>query len=245
MRSKIVGVVVVALASMPAFAARAEDPYGPQGQPVAQPMGPPLGDPNQQPQGPVVQQDPSVQEQAEEGRGIQYGAHLYVPIFLGDQRLGAGSAVARITPGFGVVGRVGWEFGSGFSAELYVGFQLNGTSFVGGVTNTSISNIYGGAGMRYAFLNPSMFVPFVGAGLQLNFWGIGESYGGTYSSSNDYIALGFNATAGLVIEISADIGIEAGLRWDLTTAGSDGSTFFFDGATSYLSPFLGGTLYFD
>jgi len=47
--------------------------------------------------------------------------------------------------------------------------------------------------------------------------------------------------AGLAYEVSVDLALEAGLRWDLTAKGSKGP---FIAAQSYISPFVGATLYY-
>jgi opacity protein-like surface antigen len=196
----------------------------------------PMGDPNQQQyqqqQAPVEEQTST--EQAQQGRGIEYGGYLTVPIFVGPNADGIGLGV-------GLLGRVGWEFGSGFTAELNIGVQYNGATLVGPggfVFDGGITNISLGAGLRYSFLNASALVPFVGVGIQANLWGV--DYGGG-DSYNDSLAFGFNALAGLAYELSADLAIEAGLRWDLTTKDANG---LFPAAQSYFSPFIGATLYY-
>lgn len=198
----------------------------------------PMGDPNQQ-QYQQQQQQPPVEEQtsteqAQQGRGIEYGGYLTVPIFVGPNADGIGLGV-------GLLGRIGWEFGSGFTAELNIGVQYNSATLLdsgGFIFDGGITNISFGGGLRYSFLNASALVPFLGVGIQANLWGV--DYGGG-DSYNDSLAFGFNALAGLAYELSADLAIEAGLRWDLTTEGSKGP---FIAAQSYISPFVGATLYY-
>jgi opacity protein-like surface antigen len=241
MRTKNVVAVLFGMFLLPAAVAHAEGPQpGEAGyvdpqyqqQPQQQQV---IADPNAQQQGPVVE-DQSSNQQAQEGRGIEYGAYLTVPIFVG------GVMGDATNVGVGILGRIGWEFGSGFAAELNIGVQYNGATLVdlgtGSTFDGGVTNVWGGAGLRYSFLNPSALVPFVGLGLQLNFWGADDGSG---STTNDSMAVGFNALAGLAYEVSADLAIEAGLRWDISGKGSNNIP---GEATSYLSPFVGATLYY-
>ncbi len=240
MRTKNLVAVLLGMFLLPVAVVQAEGPQpgqpgyvDPQQQQYQQQQQQPMGDPNaqyqQQQQGPVVEEQSSNQ-QAEEGRGVEYGGYLTVPIFLGSNADGIGA-------GIGFLGRIGWEFGSGFAAELNIGVQYN--PFDVTIASGGITNAWGGAGLRYSFLNASALVPFVGAGLQLNFWGADLS--GSGSTTNDSMALGFNAMAGIAYEISADLAIEGGLRWDLSAKGSNDIP---NKAQSYLSPFVGATLYY-
>lgn len=254
MRTKNLVAVLLGMFLLPVAVVQAEgpqpgqpgyvDPQQQQYQQQQQPMGDPNAQYQQQQQGPAVAEQ-SGNQQAQEGRGVEYGGYLTVPIFVG------ANVPDGLGAGIGLLGRVGWEFGSGFAAELNIGVQYStysGTIGVDtnfdGVIDTfesvdgGISNVWGGAGLRYSFLNASALVPFVGAGLQLNFWGIDYGSGDTY---NDSIALGFNALAGIAYEVSADLAIEGGLRWDISGKGSKGP---FGSAQSYLSPFVGATLYY-
>lgn len=251
MFTKNVVAVLFGLFLLPVAVARAEGPQ--PGEPgyvdpnQQQYQQQPMGDPNQQQyqqqQQPVVEEQTST-EQAQQGRGIEYGAHLFVPIFLTSP---TGSEFVTTNPGLGILGRVGWEFGSGFTAELNIGAQWNSLSVeVAGITSGgSFTNLFLGAGVRYSFLNASALVPFVGAGLQINFWGVDRSDDGSTSTTNDSLAIGVNGVVGLAYELSADLALEAGVRVDYTTAGTtDGPGTFFDGGQVYLSPFLGATLYY-
>lgn len=253
MRLKNMVTVLFATFLLPVAVARAEGPQpgqagyvDPQYQQQNQQQV--IADPNaqyqQQPQqGPAVAEQSS-NEQAQAGRGIEYGLYLTVPIFVTNP---TGSDVISTSPGIGIIGRVGWEFGSGFAAELNLGVQWNGMSgeLLGVTVSGSFTNVFAGAGIRYSFLNPSALVPFVGAGLQLNFWGADTGSGSGTSTTNDHLALGVNALVGLAYEVSADLALEAGLRTDFTTQGKDDAgNPFFDGGQVYLSPFIGGTLYY-
>jgi len=244
MSTKNVVAVLLGLFLLPVAVARAEGPQ--PGEPgyvdpnQQQYQQQPMGDPNQQQyqqqqqqqQQPVMEEQTS-NEQAQQGRGIEYGGYLTVPIFVGPN-------ADAIGLGVGLLGRIGWEFGSGFTAELNIGVQYNSAVLrdSGGVFNGGITNISLGAGLRYSFLNASALVPFLGLGIQANLWGV--DYGGG-ESYNDSLAFGVNALAGLAYELSADLAIEAGLRWDLSTKDSRG---FFGAAQSYISPFVGATLYY-
>jgi hypothetical protein len=243
--------VVLALVLSPTVVARAEGPQ--PGQPVivdpnAQQQV--IADPNAQYAQPQPQPvtDASGNVEAQQGRGIEYGAYLMVPIFLTNPAgTGPGSDARTVSPGIGVVGRIGWEFGAGFTAELTLGVQANNVSgeALGVSGSATITNAFGGAGFRYSFLNASALVPFLGAGLQLNFWGGDDISDGTVSTTNDFLAFGVNGIAGLAYELSVDLALEAGVRADFTTQprNADGDAFF-EGGQLMLSPFLGATLYY-
>lgn len=163
----------------------------------------------------------------EQGRGVQYGAHLVVPLWVTEPFPGQ-----DVSPGLGVQGRIGWEFPKGLSTELIVGYMLNRVDLTAMDEDVDLTNVWVGAGARYALLNPSAFVPFLGLGLQLDFWDTG---GGDNLST-----VGFNGTVGAIFEVTAKVGIEVGVVANVSTEGDAG----FDGAQVYLSPFAGGTLYF-
>lgn len=172
------------------------------------------------PEAPEVEPTP-----AEEGRGVQYGAHLVVPFWVTNAVPGD-----NLRPGVGVQGRIGWEFPRGLSAELIVGYMWNRVQVRDG-PDPDLEDIWVGVGGRYAFLNPTAFVPFVGVGAQVNFWRTGA----------DRIedTFGFNATVGGIFEVSEKAALEVGIIANLSTEGDQ-----FNGPEAYLSPFAGGTLYF-
>ena len=242
--------VVLALVVSPAVVARAEGPQpGQPGQPVIvdpNTQQQVVADPNAQyAQGPAQPApDASANEQAQQGRGIEYGGYLTVPVFL-SALSSDGEIVAN--PGFGLIGRIGWEFGGGFTTELTLGGHANTVSVgpLAVVSNFTITNVFVGAGVRYSFLNASALVPFVGAGLQLNFWGTDSTVDGTTTTTNDFIGLGLNGSAGLAYEVSADLAIEAGVRADFSTnpTNADGVELFAQGQL-VVSPFVGATLYY-
>jgi opacity protein-like surface antigen len=222
---------------------------GPQGQVMA-----PQGQ-----QQPYYQQQPApVEEQtAEQGRGIQYGAHVLFPFYVtnpiatADVDYGDGVPVpSDIYAGFGlgIQGRVGWEFGYGFSAEVNLGILFNlltAESFDGfdsGSVDAVLTTFWVGAGLRYAFLNPSAFVPFLGAGVSLNFWDLCADDEAVCETN--VIGVVPNAVVGFAFEISPWAAIEAGLQANLAIGASEA---FSDDADLevYLTPFAGGTLYYD
>lgn len=239
--------MVLALVLSPALVARAEGPQ--PGQPV-------IVDPNTQQQvmadpnaqyGQVQAQptpDASANAQAQQGRGIEYGAYLTVPVFLS-----ALSSDGEIVPdpGIGLIGRIGWEFGGGFTTELMLGGHANTVTLDASslFSNFTVTNIFVGAGVRYSFLNASALVPFIGGGLQLNFWGTDSTEDGVASTTNDFLGFGVNGVAGLAYELSADLAVEAGVRADFSTnpKNPDGLALFAQGQLVF-SPFLGATLYY-
>jgi len=241
--------VVLALVLSPTVVARAEGPQ--PGQPVIvdpNTQQQVIADPNAQYGQPQPQPQPgphaSANAEAQQGRGIEYGGYLTVPVFL-SALSSNGEIVAN--PGIGLIGRIGWEFGGGFTTELMLGGHANTVS-VGldsVLTNFTITNVFVGAGVRYSFLNASALVPFVGGGLQLNFWGADSTLDGTTSTTNDFLGLGVSGVAGIAYELSADLAIEAGLRADFSTnpKNADGVELFAQGQF-VLSPFLGATLYY-
>ena len=207
----------------------------PEGQPVYYEEAPPPGTMEAAPPPPTAQQ----------GRGIEYGAHLLVPIFATnpvavlDNGVDTGSANAGF--GLGLQARAGWEFGYGFSAEINIGGTFNTMNGeIGGVDidpDTSLYMLWIGAGARYSFLNPSAIVPFVGAGGGILF----QSFCANDAPSCDLEPAGMvNALAGVIYEISPHIGLEAGLQANVVFANGD----VFADTELFLSPFVGATLYY-
>lgn len=213
------------------------------------------------PGGEVQVQEQPVMEQRAAGRGIQYGGHLLVSVPV------HGVFAEDFGPGFGIHGRIGWELPSGWSVELNLGFLYmtaldpDATAFVDSVAG--IGSLYGGVGMRYGFLNPSALVPFIGAGLGLNFWVAGSDtcyqgnsgavYAGSDVSCEDPsgrtydtfggVSLMGNASVGLIYELTTDLSVEAGVQYNLQWlpgpfADSSGER------GGYLTIFGGGTLYY-
>lgn len=250
--------------------ARAEDPDGgvpppvDAGMPVTEPTdstAPPPSepydpsvDPNAQPApAPAPQPVPVVEEEtAETGRGIQYGVHLVVPVYLLKHE------GMDLNVGIGAQGRIGWEFGSGLSVELALGIMYNGARdgsypesdpFTGDpVTVTwegyGLTTIWVGLGLRYAILNPTAFVPFIGAGLMLPIWSnaFRDAFGGVSSEGDAVVSFGFNVLAGVQLEVSTNVGIELGAQ--LNYAIAPGWDQIYASPEMWLTPFAGVTLYF-
>jgi hypothetical protein len=185
------------------------------------------------PQQPAAQQAPPPEQTAYTGRGLQYGATLFVPLWLGDIN-------ADLRPGIGIHGRVGWELGRGLSIEGGIGWMGNRYEFYSGTQ----SNVFFTGGLRYAFLNPTALVPFVHAELQVNLWDYcyDDGFGGSVCSGFSDVTVGVLAGAGLIWEINYNVSLELGLNYSGTSAGQ---VRLFNGHfQSWLSPFVGVTLYF-
>jgi hypothetical protein len=182
--------------------------------------------------------DPS----AEQGRGIEYGAHLVVPIWLTKADFESGSLPGddplRLDPGVGIQGRVGWEFAGGLSTELFLGYSSN--RFEANEAER-LTNLWVGAGMRYSFLNPSAFVPFIGASAQINFWSAcaGDPKRDVEVCVDSEASVGVNASFGLIFEATRNIGLEVG-----AVVHTDVAIDVFDRFEAYVAPFAGATFYF-
>lgn len=208
-----------------------------------------------------VEEQPQVQDQRAQGRGIEYGGHLLVGVPL------HGVFSNDFGVGFGIHGRIGWELPGGFSIEANIGFLYlsaldpDATAYSEDVAG--IGALYFGGGVRYAILNPSAIVPFVGAGLGLNYWVAGDSTayqgrsGQVYCGSGVYcdagdgrtydqfsgLSLLANASAGIIYELTSDIAVEAGAQYNFQfTEGPFSSARNPRGG--YLTIFAGGTLYY-
>lgn len=233
-----------------ASVAHAEDPNAPP--PQYAPAPPPGQQPAPPPQDPAMQPAPGQQpapgggvqvvEQQQvapvedpsqpQARGLEYGAHFVVPVFLNQEGRS-----------FGLGGqlRAGWEFTGGFSTELNVGLALSVGDDREVTGDAGLSLIWIGAGMRYSFFNPSALVPFLGAGIALNLWnecvdtGSGRDCGGTTE-----ITFGVNGTAGIAYELSRELALEAGAQVNVSFGGGNVT----DGTALFVSPFVGGTLYY-
>lgn len=241
---------VLVWACLPCLTARAEDPPSPFAEPAPDESGrDPAQDPA--PQGPVViqpgqtqpqnqpspgqaQPGPPQQTQAQSGqareaggRGILYGGHVLVPIWL-TQPANTADIRAAVAARF----RFGWEFPYGLSAELGVGYHYAGFRD----SSDSLNGYFFQGGGRFSFLNPSALVPFVGVGAQINVW---NGCGPCRAPADNNVTVGVQVPVGLIYEITAHIGIELGVETAVLfhTAG------FFDGAQVTLSPFVGATLY--
>lgn len=191
-------------------------------------------DPNYQQQ-PQQQQVQVVEEEspARQGRGLEYGGSIFVPIWLGDTS-------NSFSPGIGIDLRAGWELGSGLSIDGHLGFTYNGVRG-SAVTSDSLQGAYLGVGLRYAFLGRSAIVPFLQAGLQLNLWSYCYDVGSTCKSSFDTVNLGLYGGGGLVYEVSPNLSVDFGLNFMMVLGSDD---YLFEGFEKNLQPFIGVTLYY-
>lgn len=187
-------------------------------------------DPNA-PQVQVVEQE----SYAEQGRGLQYGASLYVPIWLGGDLSDSNERLADyFGPGVGIAGRIGWEMGGGLSFELGGGISWNPDNYAFG--DVSLINAFVNVGARYAILNPSRILPFAQAGVGINIWNICSE--DVCSDYNEY-TFGFFGGIGGIYEINMNAALELGVNFNLSSA-----LDVTDGAQLGLSPFVGLTLYY-
>ncbi len=197
-----------------------------------------------QPQPQPVQQEPQPVT-AQQGRGLEYGAHLVVPIFItnpvAELVSPTGERVGGATAGFGLglQARAGWEFGYGFAAELNIGatFNVMGAEEEGLEVDETLIMYWIGAGARYSFLNASALVPFVGAGAGLYFQSFCPN---TAVECVADPAFAVNALAGLIYEVSPWVGLEAGVQFN---AVFPNDTVFVE-TEMFLTPFVGATLYY-
>lgn len=228
--SLIVTALVLVVAS-PVTSALAEGPQDGQAPPPVYVQA--------QPQGYVAPQQQVAEAPPDErgGRGIEYGLHLLVPIFARTPFADSAPGL-KLSPGIGLQGRVGWEFPGGLTTELNLGVMYNSVTDGSGFdTSVSLTNVWIGAGLRYSFLNASALVPFVGAGLAVNFWQAQSDFTGTTSDTE--AGLGLNALFGFAYEVSPELAIELGAQanYAFATARSVEHSVYF-------SPFVGGTLYY-
>jgi hypothetical protein len=122
------------------------------------------------------------------------------------------------------------------STELNIGYQGNAFTDY----DLTVTNLWLGGGARFSFWNPSAFVPFVGAGLKLNFWSRCAPDGsGDLVCDDTASTLGVVANLGAAYELSRWTAVEFGANVDYTFPGDA-----FQQGEIYVSPFVGGTLYF-
>lgn len=197
-------------------------------------------DPNYQAQqqGGYQQQPQNVQvvEQtspAQQGRGLEYGGSLFVPIWLGDP-------AEYWNPGIGIDLRAGWELGRGLSLDGHLGFTYNGLDDAYDLYyDSSLQSVYLGFGARYAFLNRSALVPFVQGGLQLNLWSFCS--GDCTKSSYDTVNFGLYGGGGLAFEVNANMSVDFGVNV-MGVLGNNSA--FFTARDMNIQPFLGASLYY-
>ncbi|MCC7543062.1 MAG: hypothetical protein IT379_42995 [Deltaproteobacteria bacterium] len=208
---------------------------------------------------PVAEEVPA--DQRAEGRGIQYGGHIVVAIPA------HGVFAQDFGVGIGIHGRIGWELPSGLSLEANLGYLFISVldNDVGGVDgDDGMGALYLGGGGRFAFLNPSALVPFLGAGLGINLWIVptetefrgrsGQYYcgsdfacelvpGGSDETGFGGLSLLGNVSAGAIYEVTANIAIELGAQYNVVIVpgpfhAASGANF------GYVTLFGGATLYF-
>jgi hypothetical protein len=171
---------------------------------------------------------------AEQGRGFEAGGHLLIPFYVGR---------GDLLPGIGIQARLGWEFPKGLTIEANVGIQANRFNEFG--FDDFLTAFWIGGGVRYSFLNPTPFVPFIGANLQVSFWSMCLD---TFCDTRSITAgLGVSPLAGVAWEIGSRVALEFGLQGTLTFFSPDSDLVVFGRARTmeaYISPFLGGTMYF-
>jgi hypothetical protein len=174
---------------------------------------------------------------AEQGRGFEAGGHLLIPFYVGR---------GDLLPGIGIQARLGWEFPKGLTIEANVGIQAN--RFNDPFFDDFLTAFWIGGGVRYSFLNPTPFVPFIGANLQVSFWAMClDAPGGICTERSFTAGLGVSPLAGVAWEIGSRIALELGLQATLTFFSPDSDLVFYNRARTteaYISPFLGGTMYF-
>jgi len=163
---------------------------------------------------------------AQTGRGIQYGGHILVPVWLGD-------AADAYNIGVGVHLRVGYELGAGLSFEGGVGLNSNKYK----AFDDNLNNLFLTGGARYAILNPSALVPFLQGGVQANLWKTCAAKGNC--SDNREFTIGYYIGTGLVFELNVNAALELGANFHGTTKGD-----VFDSSRFWISPFAGITLYY-
>lgn len=180
------------------------------------------------------------QQQEPERLGRQVSIALDVPLFLTNtQDVGAG---------IGAHLRFGWEFGM-LVPQVKLGVATNflENDTIGGagerIGSDNINSLWATLGVRLQILNRTRFVPVIDAGLRLQFWSY-PYYGGAYA--DDYVfEPGISVSAGLAIELTARVGLEIGVDANAIFPTSD--TFLgypSDGTQFFLTPHIGGTVYF-
>ncbi len=173
------------------------------------------------------------------GRGIQYGAHITSPIYVTPIQRGGGSRdLLGMNAGGGVRARIGWEFPSGLSIEVYGGLAFNGVSEVLGEDPMRSHVLTQGnlnLGLRYSFFNETAFVPFIQAAGGARFLYFTWPNGDEESPVTAAVA---SAAVGAQIELSPFFGIELGALVDYVF----GMDAFETGFLS-VTPFVGVTLY--
>ncbi|MCB9707490.1 MAG: hypothetical protein H6714_01700 [Myxococcales bacterium] len=174
----------------------------------------------------------------EDDRFGQISAYLGMPIWLS-------SAGDVLTTGFSFEGRFGFDLGY-VVPELGFGTQVNWFDD-NAVTrnNDSLSAFWLTMGVRFQWLNPSFFTPFISGAVDMNWWHTtGDSttvcdfYYCTVEDNRRF-APGFSGRLGVALQVHPRFALEMGLRLAMTFEGS-----MFSHPESWLSPFFGGSFYF-
>ncbi len=176
-----------------------------------------------------------------QGRGIQYGAHLVSPVYVTTVQPAAGRPI-DVSAGAGLLGRIGWEFPSGFTLEVFGGFAANGVGRPPGFDDMSsaFTRAEVGGGLRYMFFNDTAFVPFVQIGASLRwFWFDYVDAANRVNNVDAELTGAVSGAVGFQIELSPYFGIEAGCAVDYT-AWAD---IFAEPGLVSVMPFVGVTLY--
>lgn len=158
-------------------------------------------------------------------RVLEAGAQLRVPFYLG------GGADL----GVGVQGRFAWRLPFHVVPQLHVGYARVQPEEGGG----SMERIHVGAGARVALPLPWALTPFVGAGLNGNFWN-GSVQGGQFEPDPAYrFALGVYGQLGVSLELFPWLLAEGGFQVEWIDASN-----VFDESQLVLSPWLGAMFYY-
>lgn len=176
-----------------------------------------------------------------QGRGIQYGAHLVSPIYVSTVEPARGRPL-DVSAGLGVLGRIGWEFPSGFTLEVFGGLAANGVTRPPGRDDLSDALLRAelGGGLRYMFFNDTALVPFVQVGASFRwFWFDYLDPANMPRSVHAEITGALHGAVGFQIELTPFFGIEAGCAVDYA-AWAD---IFAEPGVVSVMPFLGVTLY--
>lgn len=178
-----------------------------------------------------------------QGRGIQYGAHLISPVYLTTVAPPGGADPIAVSGGLGLHGRVGWEFPSGFTIEVFGGFAANGVdrpSAFADSMSSAFTRVEVGAGLRYMFINDTAFVPFVQVGASFRwFWFDYVDVTNRLQEIDAELTAALHGAVGFQIELSPYFGIELGCAVEYT-AWAD---IFSEPGLVSLMPFAGVTLY--
>ena len=167
----------------------------------------------------------------------QVSIYFGLPTFLTD-------ATDSLGTGFSFESRFGFDLGL-FVPEVGFGTQINWFDDPSSRDTGSLSAWWLTVGLRFQWINRSIFTPFLSGAIDMNFWHLSGDefvacdlyYCGTVD--NYRFAPGLSSRVGIVIEPHHSFGVELGVRTAMTFEGS-----MFDQPEAWLSPFLGGTFYF-